>query len=192
SLSIITFFVGKLIIKLLSLYMDKLYSENKIPSGEVITIRTGSRQDAQKLIALKKSYITGTTSIPLYEDEYRNTIVEEAEWIDRYNNQDNSLLLLAEYNGEVIGNIDLTGNQRRKLYHTGMIGMGIHNDWQNKKIGSLLMETTIEWAKTSLLQIVWLEVYASNTAGIKLYEKFGFERCGLIKNFFREGKTIDK
>ncbi|MFL9835932.1 GNAT family N-acetyltransferase [Flavobacterium sp. ST-75] len=172
--------------------MDKLYSENKIPSGEVITIRTGSRQDAQKLIALKKSYITGTTSIPLYEDEYRNTIVEEAEWIDRYNNQDNSLLLLAEYNGEVIGNIDLTGNQRRKLYHTGMIGMGIHNDWQNKKIGSLLMETTIEWAKTSLLQIVWLEVYASNTAGIKLYEKFGFERCGLIKNFFREGKTIDK
>ena len=133
SLSIITFFVGKLIIKLLSLYMDKLYSENKIPSGEVITIRTGSRQDAQKLIALKKSYITGTTSIPLYEDEYRNTIVEEAEWIDRYNNQDNSLLLLAEYNGEVIGNIDLTGNQRRKLYHTGMIGMGIHNDWQNKK-----------------------------------------------------------
>lgn len=107
--------------------MDNLYSEHKIPSGEVITIRTGNRQDAQKLIALKKSYITGTNSIPLYADEYRNTIKEEAEWIERYNNQDNSLLLLAEYDNELIGNIDLTGNQRRKLYHTGMIGMGIHN-----------------------------------------------------------------
>lgn len=192
SSSITTNFVGKLIIKLLMLYMDNLYSKHKTPSGEVIIIRKGNRQDAQKLIDLKKSYIKGTTSIPLYEDEYRNTVEEEAKWIDRYNDQDNSLLLLAEYDDKLIGNIDLTGNQRRKLYHTGMIGMGIHNDWQNKKIGSILMGATIKWAKTSPLQILWLEVYASNTAGIKLYEKFGFEHCGLIKDFFREGKPIDK
>lgn len=54
------------------------------------------------------------------------------------------------------------------------------------------MENTIEWTKASPLEIVWLEVYASNTAGIKLYEKFGFKHCGLIKDFFREGKPIDK
>ena len=92
----------------------------------------------------------------------------------------------------LIGNIDITGNQRKKLFHTGMIGMGIHNDWQNKKIGSLLMEEAIKWSLLSVLEILWLEVYSTNTGGLKLYEKFGFEQCGLMKNFFREGGPVDK
>lgn len=73
-----------------------------------------------------------------------------------------------------------------------MIGMGLHYEWQNKKIGSLLMEETIRWALTSDLSLIWLEVYSTNKAGIKLYEKFGFEGCGIIKNFFEKENPADK
>ena len=157
-----------------------------------IIVRNAVEEDAPALIALKKGYIKGTTSIPLYEDEYRNTPIQEAELIIKYNNEENSVLLVAECDGELIGNIDITGNQRRKLFHTAMVGMGIANEWQNKGIGSCLMDSALKAMSKTPVGIVWLEVYSTNIGGLILYEKFGFEQCGIIKNFFNEAVAIDK
>jgi RimJ/RimL family protein N-acetyltransferase len=161
--------------------------------GKEITIREATEDDALNLIELKKSYIKGTRSIPMYEFEYRNDIQMEIDLIKRFQTEQNSLLLLAEHGNNLIGNIDLWGNQRKKLFHTGMIGMGISHEWQNRKIGGFLMESLLGWAaERSSLNIIWLEVYSTNTGGIRLYEKFGFESCGHIKDFFMEEEPADK
>lgn len=161
--------------------------------GKEIIIRQVDENDALNLIDLKKSYIRGTNSIPLYEYEYKNDIQTEKNLIHRYITEKNSLLLVAEHGNSLIGNIDLTGNQRKKLYHTGMVGMGIAYEWQNRKIGTLLLDATLQWASEAApLSIIWLEVYSTNTAGIRLYEKQGFEQCGLIKGFFKEEAAADK
>jgi len=161
--------------------------------GKEIIIREANEDDALNLIELKKSYIKNTTSIPMYEFEYKNDIQAEKELINKFYTEQNSLLLVAEHANTLIGNIDLHGNQRKKLYHTAMLGMGIANEWHNRKIGSFLMECTLEWAmKKSSLEIIWLDVYSTNTAGTKLYDKFGFEQCGIIKNFFEKENPADK
>jgi len=158
-----------------------------------IVIREARPEDAAALLALKRSYIEGTTTIPLYTDEYKNDAAQEQQLIERYLAETNSVLLVAEKDGELIGNLDLTGNQRRKLHHTAMLGMGVANDWQGKGVGSLLMKAALEWAATNtILKIIWLEVYSTNMAGIRLYEKFGFEQCGLMKGFFADAIAIDK
>jgi len=161
-------------------------------SGE-ITVRQATLKDAAGLIDLKKGYINETTSIPLYVYEYTNSEAQEQEWIDKFIMQDNSALFVAEYDGILTGNLDLTGSPRQKLAHTAMLGMGVAWNWQNKKVGTLLMEAAMDWAiKNSLLDIVWLEVYATNDAGRRLYRNFGFEECGIIRNFFKEDAPIDK
>ncbi|MEL1242766.1 GNAT family N-acetyltransferase [Flavobacterium sp. DGU11] len=161
--------------------------------GKEVIIREATEEDAVDLIGLKKSYIRGTRTIPLYEFEYKNDIQMEKDLIKRFHTEENSLLLVAEHGNNLIGNIDLSGNQRTKLFHTGMIGMGIANEWQNRKIGSFLMESLLGWAaESSPLKIIWLEVYSTNIGGIRLYEKFGFESCGHIKNFFMEEEPADK
>lgn len=165
----------------------------KLKNGFNVNVREANTDDAEALLKLKKSYIKNTTSIPLYEHEYRNTIKEEAELIKRYKQQENSLLLVAEHNKQLIGNIDLTGNQREKIFHTATIGMGIANSWQNLGVGSCLMDTLLKVVVNSLsVNIIWLEVYSTNISGIKLYQKFGFEECGTIKNFFKEEHIADK
>jgi len=161
--------------------------------GKEIIIRPAVPDDADKILELKKSYIKNTRTIPMYEYEYKNTIQQEKELIEKYIEQDNSLLLVAEQDNQLIGNLYLTESLRRKMHHTAMLGMGIAYDWQNRKAGNSLLKTALEWAITqSQLRIIWLEVYSTNSAGIRLYGNCGFETCGFIKNFFNEKIPTDK
>lgn len=161
--------------------------------GKEIIIRQAEEGDAAKLIALKKGYLKNSTSIPMLVSEYKNDQQMEKDLIHRFITERNSLLLVAEHNDTIIGNIDIIGSQRKKMFHTGVVGMGIANGWRNMSIGSYLMETALNWTlNSSHLSVIWLEVYSDNKGGIKLYEKFGFEPCGLIKNFFMEENPVDK
>ncbi|MCM1545222.1 MAG: ribosomal protein S18-alanine N-acetyltransferase [Ruminococcus sp.] len=52
------------------------------------------------------------------------------------------------------------------------------------KIGSELVEYTVNFAKENEASFVSLEVRESNQAAISLYNKFGFAVCGERKNFY--------
>ncbi len=168
--------------------------QSTLKSGHQITIRQPLSAEAEALMELKRSYIKDTTTIPLFLEEYPIEIEKEAELIRTFDESHNSLLLVAEHKGMLIGNIDLTGSPRSKIAHTAMLGMGVKNEWHNKGLGRALIETALEWAKNeSPLKLIWLDVYASNKGAIHLYKSTGFQVSGIVKGFFQEGeKFIDK
>ena len=71
--------------------------------------------------------------------------------------------------------------------------MGVHDDWQGKGIGTALMRACVEMADKWLnLTRLELEVYTDNEAAIRLYERFGFEREGTLRQYaFRDGQYVD-
>ena len=79
------------------------------PNGKEITIRSAVPNDALELLELKKAYIKDTTTIPMYEYEYKSDREQEKQLIERYITEDNSLLLVAEHGNTLIGNIDVNG-----------------------------------------------------------------------------------
>lgn len=165
-------------------FQPKTYN---LKSKKSIKVRMPKLKEVQKLVDLKKSYIKNTTTIPINLKEYPDDINMEINLITEFQNSPNSILLVAEFNDELIGNIDLTGSKRSKMFHTGMIGMGIKEEWRNQGIGRCLMESAIEWAKHhSDIELIWLDVYASNELGINLYKNTGFKISGVIKGFFKE------
>ncbi len=174
--------------------MNFISQTYQIKSGKSVVIREATPEDAKKLLELKLLYLKETDTIPLFDYEYTNSIEEEASLIQRLKKQPNSLLLIAENNGNIIGNIDLIGSLRKKMDHTAMIGMGIHTAWQNQGIGTLLLQNVLTWSiHNKPLKLLWLEVYATNLSGISLYKKMGFQESGYIENFFlEEEKYIDK
>lgn len=156
-------------------------------AGNSIRVRVSELDDAQKLMDLKRSYIKNTTTIPMNLEEYPIDLKNELRIVTEYRESPNSILLVAEYNNELIGNIDLTGSKRSKMFHTGMIGMGIKEEWRNQGLGRFLIESTIDWAKNySAIEIIWLDVYASNELGYNLYKNTGFKVSGRIDGFFKE------
>jgi len=163
-------------------------------TGEEIIIRLATAEDARDLMTMKLDYLDDTKTIPLFQSEYPNEVVNELNLIKRLEIEKNSVLFVAENNNKLIGNIDLNGNQRLKLFHTGVVGMGIREEWRGKGVGTALLEAVIKWSEINMfIKLLWLEVYDSNEAGKALYRKMGFHECGIMKNFFHEGNDfIDK
>ena len=79
----------------------------------------------------------------------------------------------------VVGWCDIIPMRGIDFAHSGVLGMGVHNDYRKQGIGTLLLETTIDAAKSFGLERVELEVYTSNTVAIRMYEKLGFEVEGI-------------
>ncbi len=167
--------------------MKNIRKEIQTKVGRVVTIRTAEIYDAQKLMNCVKNYLSDSEFIPKYPEEFALTLEQEVGWIQSFQNKENSLLLIAEYQGEIIGNLDVTGHTRKIMQHTGVIGMGILSLWRNSGIGTVLMETAIDWAKNNeILELLWLQVYTDNVLGMNLYRKMGFQDSGVLKNYFEQ------
>lgn len=93
----------------------------------------------------------------------------------------------------VVGTISLHVESNLRRRHVGAIGMMVHKDYQNKGIGTKLMEAALDIADNWLkLLRVELTVFADNAAAIHLYEKFGFVTEGKnVMAAIRNGKYED-
>ena len=71
--------------------------------------------------------------------------------------------------------------------------MSVRKAYWNRGVGTQLMEKILEFAKESAgADIVSLEVRSDNAAAIHLYEKFGFEKIGTFRGYFKiDGELID-
>ena len=72
--------------------------------------------------------------------------------------------------------------QKEEIYkHKATFGISVHDNYQNKGLGHILTEYMLEIAKSCGLKKVELTVVTHNTRAIHLYEKFGFEKEGLVR-----------
>ena len=120
---------------------------------------------------------------------------EEEELIKEkiINRGKNQYWYVAEENGKVIGLGILMnhGNLRKK--HVGVITLMVNSDYQNKGIGSLLMDKLINLSES--LNIIRLElcVFRDNYKAINFYKKFGFKEEGIkVKSALKNGEYIDE
>ena len=165
----------------------------KLKNAKEVKIRSAEISDAENLLKTIKKYIVDSEFIPKLFDEIKLTIQQEEDWINSFIQKENSLLLIAEYESEIIGNIDITGSSRVIMQHTGVIGMGMLTEWRNSGLGTQLMKHSINWAKENpILELLWLQVYCENELGVSLYRKMNFKENGIIKNYFKlNGKYYD-
>jgi putative acetyltransferase len=118
----------------------------------------------------------------------------EAEWLgQRLSEMENghAIMLVADVNGKVVAVAEiglLTGERG----HTGYLGIGVAKNKRRIGVGRSIMKALLELAKKAGLRIVFLDVFATNTVAISLYEKIGFKEVGRIpKGILRGGNYID-
>ena len=97
----------------------------------------------------------------------------------------NSKYLIAKVNNQIVGFAGIIPI----IDEADISNIVVHKDFRNRKIGSLLLENLINLALSLNLKCINLEVRESNLPAIKLYEKFGFEVCGLRKKYYNNSEN---
>ena len=96
-------------------------------------------------------------------------------------NNDLAFWLTALEEGQVAGYI---GSQT-VMDETDMMNVAVHPDFRRKGIAEALVNALVDYLKTIGSHCLTLEVRASNTPAITLYEKLGFSEIGRRKNYYR-------
>jgi ribosomal protein S18 acetylase RimI-like enzyme len=100
---------------------------------------------------------------------------------------DNVPQFVALRGNDVVGWCDISPMKHEGFTHCGTLGMGVRKDFRRLGIGTTLLEQTIGEAKKLGLERIELEVFASNTAAIRLYEKAGF----LVEGVKKKARKLD-
>jgi ribosomal-protein-alanine N-acetyltransferase len=69
-----------------------------------------------------------------------------------------------------------------------IISLAVRETYRHRGIGELLLIATIDLAAQLKARIITLEVRASNTAALSLYDKYGFTQVGLRRAYYIDNK----
>lgn len=156
-------------------------------SIESLTIRRAEPDDADAVYEMftASTVYSGTLQLPYPSREYWRRRLSE--------NTDIVYYLVGIIEGRIVGMVHVATFPRPRRKHAGEIGISVHEDWQGKGVGKELMRAIVDlsdnWLNLTRLE---LEVYADNEAAIRLYERFGFEVEGRLRQHaFRDGQFVD-
>ncbi|MGZ9712560.1 GNAT family N-acetyltransferase [Glaciimonas sp. GNP009] len=101
--------------------------------------------------------------------------------------------LVAEIDGEVVGQLGLDANQRPRRKHVAYVGIGVKDSYQGQGVGSKLLAAALDLADNWLnISRIELTVFIDNDAAIALYKKHGFVIEGeAAKYAFRNGEYMN-
>jgi diamine N-acetyltransferase len=160
-----------------------------------ITIRQAENKDVKALTKLAARTYTEAFGEFMTDDELSGMLERNfsEEQVERYIRED--VALAAELEGEMIGYAHLSevkipgispandSKQLRKLY--------VRQDYQNKGVGSALMEAALDHPLLKEARSVYLEVWEHNTAAQRFYKRFGFEKVGQFRFVMPSGEEAD-
>ena len=70
-----------------------------------------------------------------------------------------------------------------------LISIAVLEEYRGRGIGSALLQHTIDAMKNVYKVVsIYLEVRVSNIGAIRLYEKFGFKKARIVREYYRDGE----
>ena len=151
-------------------------SKNKLQNT---TIRTARVEDSAALLEIQREVVAEGQYFISVSEEFNKTVEEQHEWVKSSLENERETLLVAEVSGEIVGWICFNTQNRKRLSHTGSIGIMVKKEMRNAGIGRVLLEELLAWAKLNpFIEKVSLAVFATNTRAITLYKSLGFVEEG--------------
>lgn len=156
-----------------------------------IIIREATPADAAACMKHSRKVGAETDNLSFGADGFPISLEGEKEYIEMMHEDPRSVLYVAVTGDEVVGTASLNGLPRR-MRHRAELGITVLMSEWGKGLGSRLMETVIDYAEKSGIEIIELAVRNDNERAIRLYEKHGFKEIGVYKSYFKiDKKYID-
>ena len=158
-----------------------------------ISIARAVPDDAEELINLLKILGGETDNLTFGSEGLPISVEEERAYIETLEKSASSAMFVAKKDGKIVGNASFSGMTRERMKHRGEFAVSVKKSEWGQGIGSRLLDAVIDFARNSAgAEIVSLEVRSDNVRAIELYKKYGFEKIGHFKGFFKiNGEYVD-
>lgn len=160
-----------------------------LKNGEPLIIRRGTVEDAVRL----SHYISRVAG----QSDFLTFAPGEVTGINNTSSEKlhtaSGLVLLAEVNGRLAGNLNFMRGARSKISHAGEFGITVDKQYWGQGIGRHLLACFLEWAqRQENIRKINLKVRADNERAIILYKRMGFTEEGLLRReFYSNGIFYD-
>lgn len=162
-----------------------------LTNGKTAVIRRAAKADAGAILHFINTVSKETDFLTFGQGEFPFSLEQEETFLEAISGKVNSLCLLAEVDGAVIGSLTFTGGERPRVAHVGEVGISILQQYWGYGLGKELMSCLLEWCNESgIIRKVNLRVRTDNSRAIHLYKKLGFVEEGLIKRYFLINGTL--
>jgi RimJ/RimL family protein N-acetyltransferase len=95
---------------------------------------------------------------------------------------DNCKNVITIINDEIVGIASINSIQKERMKHNATLGISFRKKYWGMGLGNEVMSYLIKWCMyNGITKKISLLVREDNDRGIRLYEKLGFEREGLLK-----------
>ena len=159
-----------------------------------IVIRCAREEDAAALLDANRHSMQDGQGMILTPEEYALTEDEVRTWIKAQVEAPKDLMLVADCDGTIVGNISFRIAKPARCAHWGTFAMAVRPGWRRSGVGNALLHRLLEWAASVPgIEKVALAVRADNQPAIRLYEKHGFVLSGCDKAFLKlsNGTYVD-
>ena len=127
--------------------------------------------------------------------ERKVTLKDERKFLNRIIRGTRTLdeISLAAFDGHrMVAHCHVSRRRQGDVRHTAVYGISVLDRYRGVGIGRRLTEEVLRNASQMGVWLIELEVMGINEEAIRLYEKTGFRRAGVIPNkILRDGRHID-
>lgn len=157
----------------------------KLKNGQLLTIRIANKEDASNLIEYVNKIGGESDFLTFGENEFEINVESEEAILESYKGVENKIYIIAEIENKIVGSLNYSGGHRPRIKHTGEFGVSVTKEFWDLGIGRELINYLIDWAKEgNLVKKINLRVREDNDIAIKLYQKLGFKKEGIISRDF--------
>lgn len=157
-----------------------------------IIYRRATSEDAAALLVYQHIVGGETDFLSFDADAFNISIEKESKFIDRFSKSKRDIMLVALDGDIIVGNAIIETERAKRYAHRATLSITVLREYWGRGIGSRLMEMLLSIAPRNEVSVVSLEVRSDNSRAISLYRKFGFERIGTYKRYFKiDGKYYD-
>ena len=129
--------------------------------------------------------VTDIKAVAQMEEKYIECPWNENTLLDSFG-QDSFVFIKAEDNGNLIG----YGSVQIVLDEGNINNIAVDENFRHKGVASGILNNIIARCKDKNVTVMFLEVNEHNVGAIALYTKFGFEKIGERKNYYKSGNAI--
>ena len=153
-----------------------------------IIYREAETSDAGKFLEYCKIVGAESDNLTFGEEGLPFSISQTADYIRKISGNPDGVMILAFDEGELVGNGAVSSvSGRARFAHRKDLAITVRKDYWGKGVGTGLMKLLIDFCRKNGTEVIELQVRSDNERAIALYNKFGFEKIGTHKNFFKIG-----